>query len=153
MTKRFNIRVYGLLFNEEQSLLVSDELIKGLQFTKLLGGGLEWGEGTIDGLKREFMEELEQPIEVIEHYFTTDYFQVSAFNPNDQLMSIYYKVRMLGPQQFSVKEKAFDFPDEQGNPLEVQRWIPWEELTPDAFKWPVDQLVIKKILAAGRAAV
>ena len=40
--KRFNIRVYGILINDRNELLVSDELIKGLQFTKFPGGGLEW---------------------------------------------------------------------------------------------------------------
>ena len=49
--KRFNIRVYGILINDRNELLVSDELIKGLQFTKFPGGGLEWGEGTMDCLK------------------------------------------------------------------------------------------------------
>jgi ADP-ribose pyrophosphatase YjhB (NUDIX family) len=151
--KSFNIRIYGLVFNEDQSLLVSDELIKGHRFTKFPGGGLEWGEGTIDGLKREFMEELNQPIEVLEHYFTTDYFQVSAFNPDHQLMSIYYKVKIIGDCQFQVKSKPFDFPDNQGNPMEVQRWMPWLEISPDKFRWPVDKLVVERILADGRENV
>ena len=60
--KRFNVRVYGILINESDELLVSDELIKGIQFTKFPGGGLEWGEGIQSCLEREFMEELNQPI-------------------------------------------------------------------------------------------
>ena len=58
MTKRFNIRVYGIVVNDRNELLVSDELVKGMQFTKFPGGGLEWGEGTQDCLVREFREEL-----------------------------------------------------------------------------------------------
>ena len=45
--KRFNIRVYGILINDQDQLLVSDEVIKGIKFTKFPGGGLEWGEGTM----------------------------------------------------------------------------------------------------------
>jgi hypothetical protein len=47
----FNVRVYGLLFDEKNRLLVSDEFIRGNYFTKLPGGGLEFGEGTRDCLK------------------------------------------------------------------------------------------------------
>jgi hypothetical protein len=42
----FNVRVYGLLLDPQNRLLVSDEYIKGEFFTKLPGGGLEFGEGT-----------------------------------------------------------------------------------------------------------
>ncbi|MFM2327645.1 MAG: hypothetical protein RIR31_1847, partial [Bacteroidota bacterium] len=54
----FNIRVYGILINENKQVLVSDEFIRGMQITKFPGGGLEFGEGTRDCLKREFMEEM-----------------------------------------------------------------------------------------------
>jgi 8-oxo-dGTP pyrophosphatase MutT (NUDIX family) len=54
----FNIRVYGILVNEEKKVLVSDELIRGSYITKFPGGGLEFGEGTRDCLQREFMEEM-----------------------------------------------------------------------------------------------
>lgn len=139
--KRFNIRVYGIVINERDELLVSDELIKGLRFTKFPGGGLEWGEGTEACLKREFKEELNQEVEVSEHFYTTHYFQVSAFNENDQLMSIYYKVRLLGALNFETSSIPFNFPDSVGNKFEVQRWIPLSKLAPDDFTWPVDKTV------------
>ena len=54
----FNVRVYGVLLDKANRLLVSDEFIRGNYFTKLPGGGLEFGEGTRDCLKRELKEEL-----------------------------------------------------------------------------------------------
>ena len=51
----FNVRVYGLLINDKNEILISDEQEYGTRFTKFPGGGLEFGEGLIDGLKREFM--------------------------------------------------------------------------------------------------
>ena len=53
----FNIRVYGILMTDNKEVLVSDEIIRGNYYTKFCGGGLEIGEGTIDCLKREFLEE------------------------------------------------------------------------------------------------
>ena len=53
---KFNIRVYGILINEQDQVLITDELIKGHKITKFPGGGLEFGEGTIDCIKREFIE-------------------------------------------------------------------------------------------------
>ena len=53
----FTIRVYGILVNQEKQVLVSDEKIRGEYYTKFPGGGMEFGEGTRDCLKREFMEE------------------------------------------------------------------------------------------------
>jgi ADP-ribose pyrophosphatase YjhB (NUDIX family) len=143
--KRFNIRVYGILINERNELLVSDELFKGMQFTKFPGGGLEWGEGTVDCLKREFMEELNQAIDVVEHFYTTDYFQQSAFRDEDQLMSLYYRVQMIGSQMFSTRSLPFDFPDPSLQQAEVHRWIKVIDLNMDDFRWPVDKRVVKMI--------
>ena len=56
--QRFNVRVYGLLMNDCEQILVADEVFKnGNRATKFPGGGLELGEGTREGLAREFKEE------------------------------------------------------------------------------------------------
>src|ERR1044071_6707044 len=89
----FNIRVYGVLINERKEVLVSDEYIRGSYYTKFPGGGLEYGEGTRDCLKREFIEEMNLKVEVGDHLYTTDFFQLSAFRPNQQILSIYYLVK------------------------------------------------------------
>ena len=76
--KGFNVRVYGILVHENH-VLVSDEHIKGMNITKLPGGGLEYGEGTIDCVVREFKEELNLEIEVESHFYTTDFFCEFSF--------------------------------------------------------------------------
>lgn len=94
-SNRFNIRVYGILLNTAGEVLLSHEEIDGFGFTKFPGGGLEWGEGLVAGLVREFREETGLEIEVLDHLYTTDFFQPSAFNPNDQLISVYYHVHAV----------------------------------------------------------
>ena len=105
----FNVRVYGILLDPEKGLLVSDEFIRGNYITKLPGGGLEIGEGTRDGLAREFMEEANIVVLVGDHFYTTDFFQISAFNNKDQIISIYYLVYTADTSIIQTKEKAFDF--------------------------------------------
>ena len=101
----FNIRIYGLLLDNQQRLLVSDEFIKGNFFTKLPGGGLEIGEGTRDCLKREFKEETGLDVEIGKHIYTTDFFQISAFNNKDQIISIYYWVHANDISNLITKTK------------------------------------------------
>ena len=85
----FNLRVYGILLNAQRQVLVSDEFIRGNYYTKFPGGGLEFGEGTRECLQREFKEEMDLAVEVGEHIYTTDFFQMSAFRPDHQIISIY----------------------------------------------------------------
>lgn len=65
--KSFNIRVYALII-EEDSILISKELIQGKYVYKFPGGGLEYGEGLIEGLQRESLEEMDQNLQDIEHF-------------------------------------------------------------------------------------
>jgi ADP-ribose pyrophosphatase YjhB (NUDIX family) len=146
----FNVRVYGILIDEQQRLLVSDEFIRGNYITKLPGGGLEIGEGTRDGLAREFMEEANLEIRVGDHFYTTDFFQISAFNHTDQIISIYYYVHADDTHKIIAKEKAFDFLPEQvadvKGTAEHLRWIPLNELNEAMMTLPIDKVAIKMLL-------
>jgi ADP-ribose pyrophosphatase YjhB (NUDIX family) len=143
----FNIRVYGLLINDEQQLLVSDELVRGMKITKLPGGGLEIGEGTRACLQREFMEEINLKILVGDHFYTTDFYQQSAFNPAHQIISIYYKVQALEPLKIVTKNTPFDFDEvamakyDKTQETEVFRWIQLNKLSADDFTLPIDKIV------------
>jgi len=147
----FNIRVYGILMTDNKEVLVSDEIIRGNYYTKFCGGGLEIGEGTIDCLKREFLEEMNLKIEVINHLYTTDFYQQSAFNPEHQIISIYYKVKPLEPITIPLKNKRFDFDEtklelhEKNGQAEVFRFIDWDSFTPESVSLPIDKVVAKLI--------
>ena len=145
----FNVRVYGVLLDEEKRLLVSDEFIRGQYITKLPGGGLEIGEGTRDCLQREFKEETGLDVKVGEHLYTTDFFQISAFNLTDQIISIYYHVHPISALILDVKEKPFDFaPHQIADPKgesEVFRWINWVDIHPDSMTLPIDRVVMELI--------
>lgn len=148
---QISIRVYGLLINEQQQVLVSDEYIRGNYYTKFPGGGLEFGEGLRDGLKREFLEELQLSIEVEDHIYTTDFFQRSAFNPNYQILSVYYLVKALEPIRVPLRNKPFDFDAEQLaiyekiQQTETFRWIEWTDFSSESVSLPIDKLVADQL--------
>lgn len=143
----FNLRVYGLLLNDKKQVLVSDEYIRGGYYTKFPGGGLEFGEGTRDCLKREFKEEMDLNVEVTNHLYTTDFFQMSAFNPEHQIISIYYFVRALEPIKVPLRSKPFDFDDQQlaiyaeKKEIETFRFIDWADFSEESVTLPIDKVV------------
>jgi ADP-ribose pyrophosphatase YjhB (NUDIX family) len=141
----FNVRVYGLLINEQNEVLISDEQEYGQRFIKFPGGGLEIGEGLIDGLKREFVEECDIEVEITSHFYTTDFFVRSAFN-NSQIISVYYKVKNITPINFAIKTIEYDF-DGEGDVLQAFRWVKITELFPDNVTFPTDKRVVELLRA------
>lgn len=150
MIEKFTIRVYGILTDENKRVLVSDEFIRGNYFTKFPGGGMELGEGTRDCLKREFKEETGLDVTIGDHIYTTDYFQQSAFNAIDQIVSIYYYASADDVDALKVlpiKQTPFEFEphhvaDPQGQ-SEVLRWIDWNDFNVDAVSLPIDKIVVQ----------
>lgn len=139
----FNVRVYGLLINADNQLLVSDEQSGGRSFSKFPGGGLEYGEGLIDALKREFMEECNAEIEVLSHFYTTDFYEKSSFN-DSQIISIYYLVREIETLTMTFKTEALDFDPET---LQSFRWIDLNELKESDVTFKTDKTVVNMLLS------
>lgn len=146
MSTRFNIRVYGLLV-EGGRVLVSDEWIQGKQVTKFPGGGLEHGEGTLDCLRREIREEMRVEAVNLRHFYTTDFFQPSAYRAGDQVISIYYTFQLHGLNTFQAGETPF------GNPVGGREWFRWislEKAKVEDVDLPIDQVVMNLLKAAVR---
>jgi 8-oxo-dGTP diphosphatase len=143
----FTIRVYGILINEQKQVLVSDELIRGMYITKFPGGGLELGEGTRDCLKREFMEEMQLNVEIGDHIYTTDFYQRSAFNNTQQIISIYYFAKALEPITAPLRNSVFDFDEQQmrvykeTGETETFRFIDWGNFSAESVTLPIDKIV------------
>lgn len=139
--KSFNIRVYGILINDRNEILVSDECRNGYSFTKFPGGGLEFGEGLTDCLIREFEEELGITVEIGDLFYVNDFYQVSAFNENHQILSFYYFVSYPNWKSLMVQETHISLLEES----ERQRWIALNELSADNFTFPIDKIVAGKL--------
>jgi len=144
---KFSLRVYGILLNEKKQVLVSDEYIRGSYYTKFPGGGLEFGEGTRDCLKREFMEEMNLNVSVGDHIYTTDYFQMSAFRPDQQIISIYYFAHALEAISVPLRNKPFDFDEAQlaiyqeKREIETFRFVNWADFSAESVTLPIDKIV------------
>ena len=111
MIDPFTIRVYGIYITKDQKLLVSREKIDNKWYTKFPGGGLEYGEGPTECLKREFLEEMDQNITIEAHFYTTDFFVQSSFNPKKQVLAIYYLIAGIEgiPQPQNPEEQSLSF--------------------------------------------
>lgn len=141
----FNIRVYGIHINAKSQVLVTDEYRYGREITKFPGGGLEFGEGTIECLKREAVEELGQEIKILRHFYTTDFFQVSAFDAKQQIVSIYYLMAPVESFRAPVTKIKFDFKKLKEG-VQTFRWIKLEELSEEDLTFPIDKKVARLIL-------
>lgn len=141
------LRVYGILVNEKKQVLVSDEFIRGNYYTKFPGGGLEFGEGTRDCLKREFKEEMDLEVEVGDHLYTTDFYQMSAFRPDQQIISIYYFAKALEEIKAPLRDKLFDFDEKQlaayhlTGETETFRFVNWDDFSGECVTLPIDKIV------------
>ena len=148
---RFNVRIYGILLGENKQVLVSDEFIRGNYYTKFPGGGLEFGEGTRDCLKREFKEEMNLNVTIGDHLYTTDFFQMSAFNPDHQIISIYYFAHASEPIKFPLRVNPFDFDEiqlavyKETGETETFRFIDWENFNENSVTLPIDRIVASLI--------
>lgn len=138
-SKKFNVRVYGLLI-ENNKILLADEMIKGKRVTKFPGGGLEFGEGTIDCLTREFKEETGLDIKVVSHFYTTDYYVASLFNSHHQLLSIYYKVAKIENTQQPTLIEQPDY--KTADYIIGFRWEDISSMREDDVTFPIDKKII-----------
>jgi len=130
MIDKINIRVYALCIKDNKILALHEEYA-GDFLIKLPGGGLEFGESTIECLKREFQEELNLDINVTEHFYTQDDFLVSRFRDNEQLITIYYLAEILNEEDQLILDPC----------IEKTEWFSLDGENP--FQLPIDKRVFE----------
>jgi ADP-ribose pyrophosphatase YjhB (NUDIX family) len=145
-TKRFNIRVYGIVVYKGK-ILLSHENYRNHEFTKFPGGGLEWGESTHECLVREFKEELKIDVEPGFLFHVTETFQQSKFFPDDQVLGIYFLVNSNGFDKIIVGKRISINP-EKGETFE---WVPLDDFKVDGLTFATDREAAAKLL--GREGV
>lgn len=133
--KFFNIRTYGILINENQEILISDEIYQGQQFSKFPGGGLEFGETLPDAIKREFIEECDLKIKDVQLLHITDTVVDSAFN-DSQVLAVYYQVFTDEQLAVATKTEAFDF--DEGS-VQSFRWVSLKDFSIKDLTFEMDQ--------------
>jgi len=142
MEKKIVVRVYGLWIKGGK-ILLSDERLRGFSFTKFPGGGLEFGEGTAACLVRELKEETGEQFNIISHFYTTDFFQSSAFASHHQIISVYYLVEGGSIHQDLLTDQRMDFKTE-GDEM-IFRWVSLQDLTEEDVTFPIDKHVVSMI--------
>ena len=135
MINKINIRVYALCV-KDRKVLALHEGYAGEKLIKFPGGGLEYGEGTIECLKREFAEELNLKITNINHFYTQEDFIISRFKENEQLMTIYYTADIENEDELKILDEG----------IEKLEWLPLDQHCP--FQLPVDIIVFERLKAA-----
>ncbi len=137
---RFNVRCYGILLNNNQ-LLLSKELIKGEEYIKFPGGGLLLGEGTLEALHREFIEELDIEISVVQHFYTTDFYVPSVFD-NSQIISVYYIIKTNEIEKInSVIAATTDYAQTPNDQL--FEWVSLADDIAPTMSLPIDKIVVE----------
>ncbi len=133
----FNIRVYAICVNEDKFLVLHENNYAGKKLCKLPGGGLEFGESTIECLKREFKEELNVTIEIIEHLYTQEEFIEPLVKENKQLFIVYYVVKIL-----NISDLHINIPD-----IEKSEWIDFNKESP--LTLPLDKKALNIFVQRG----
>ena len=89
--------------------------------------------GAVTMAMTESMEEMNQNLKDIEHFYTTDFFQQSQFDSKDQLIAIYYKAKLTSKINNKLKVPIKDFP--------VFEWKKIIDFSKKDLHFPTDKFV------------
>jgi len=93
---------------------------------------------------REFKEELDLDVEIMDHLYTTDFFVSSAFHSNSQVISIYYLVKAKSKLNFKISLTEHNYDKKEG--AQAFRWIDLKELKESDLTLIIDKRVAELLM-------
>jgi len=87
----FRVGAYGLLREQDRLLVTRTRTVLGT-VTNFPGGALELGEGALEALRREFVEETGLEVRPTRLVYASERFHQSEAYPQNQLVKIYWLV-------------------------------------------------------------
>lgn len=135
------------MLNDHNELLVAEEFHFDMFMRKFPGGGLQFGEGPEDALKRELKEELDIDVQIGRHLHTTDIFVQSAFNADHQVIGIYYDV--AAPPGLEARFRDVDKNNWKNGDVTFS-WRSLDEIQSADLTFPVDIRALEVFLALRR---
>lgn len=143
--RRWVERVYGLLL-WDGCVLVSRERFRGRELVKFPGGGIEPGEDAPTALKREWIEELNFPVNVGVRWGSATHPVPSAFDPDADVLVHFYTVKPHNQRYSDVPVQNWGSPLPEGShDVEQCSWVALDALKPDDFTFAADQAVARQL--------
>lgn len=116
--------VLGLIKDHQNRVFLSQgyDETKQEYFYRALGGGIEFGETSLEALKREFQEELQAELTDIEYVTCLE--SIFSFNgqPGHEVIQL-YECSFANPKFYELEEITFN----EGERQKVARWIDLEK--------------------------
>ena len=142
--KGFNVRVYALCILNNKLLTLKEPFAEKM-VTKLPGGGLEFGEGTAECLKREFKEEIGADVLVKELKWVGEIFFPFLGKPCHQIC-LFYLVELQDESQIPLDGTFLASESFDGQTFDLEfSWIALSGLNSIILYPPIAKELLQKL--------
>lgn len=125
--KRIRVLVLGLIQDGDRCFLSEgSDPASGQRFWRPLGGGVDFAEPSERALKREFREEIDQPITVSGEPIVFENIFTYAGRPHHEIVFL-YRARFVNAEMLTTDELHFTEPGPDGRSHRAA-WVSLDEL-------------------------
>ena len=134
---KIRVIVLGLIRSGDR-IFVSEceDPVKQDTFYRALGGGIEFGEHSIDALQREFQEEIQAELTNIKYLACLENFFIFNGQPGHELIQL-YQCEFVDPKFYGLESLAFA----DGDWVFTALWMPIERFRSGELRLVPEQFI------------